>query len=71
MRKTLVLLIVATLTACGSGEHKQVASSAAMGGALGIPGGPIGIAVGGALGAAVGALLPEGALDTSMNERSE
>jgi len=71
MRKSLVLLIVVTLTACASADNKQIASSAAMGGALGIPAGPIGIALGGALGAAVGALLPQGAFDKSTNERGE
>lgn len=68
MRKSHILLIFVSLTACSSEQGKQVTSSALMGSALGIPGGPIGIAVGGAVGAAVGAALPQGAFDTSKNE---
>lgn len=67
-RLALIPLIAAMLAACSSERGEQVGASAVMGSALGIPGGPIGIAAGGAAGAVVGALLPEGALDS--NERS-
>ena len=39
-----------------------------MGGALGIPGGPIGIAIGAGVGAAAGAFVPKHVLDGSSQE---
>jgi len=70
MRLMLVPLLALTLLACHGEESEQIGSSALMGSALGIPGGPIGIVVGGAAGAAVGALLPQGAFDTSKSENT-
>jgi hypothetical protein len=63
IRLALFSLVAVTLLACSSEKGEQVGASAAMGSALGIPGGPIGIAAGGAAGAVVGALLPEGAFE--------
>jgi hypothetical protein len=65
MRLALFSLLAAALLACSSEKGEQVGASAVMGSALGIPGGPIGIAAGGAAGAVVGALLPEGAFEPS------
>lgn len=58
MRHGLAMAIVFMLVACGGDEGKRVAGSTLMGSALGVPGGPIGVAVGATLGAAAGVLLP-------------
>jgi hypothetical protein len=64
----LMLLIAAMLAACSADKGTQVTSTAVMGSALGIPAGPIGIAVGGVVGAATGALLPAGAFETPSGQ---
>lgn len=61
----LLLLIV---SACSSESREQIASTTVMGAALGIPGGPIGIAVGTMAGAVAGVIMPEGALDNQQAE---
>jgi hypothetical protein len=62
------VVFAALLTACGGNTGERVAGSAEMGGALGIPGGPIGIAVGAGVGAAAGALVPERVFEGSSQE---
>jgi hypothetical protein len=62
------LVVVLLLSACASGAGERVAGSAAVGGALGIPAGPIGIAVGAGVGAAAGALAPKTVLEGSSEE---
>ena len=54
--------------ACANDAGERVAGSAAMGGALGIPAGPIGIAVGAGVGAAAGALVPKTVLEGSASD---
>ena len=56
------------LAACGGGTGERVAGSAAMGGALGIPAGPVGIAIGAGIGAATGAFVPKGVLGGGSEE---
>ena len=58
MLRVPALLIALLLAACSSERGKQVTSTTAMGAAIGIPGGPIGIAAGAVIGAAAGAILP-------------
>jgi hypothetical protein len=60
--------VVFLLAACADDSGERVAGSAAMGGALGIPAGPIGIALGAGIGAAAGALTPKTVLDGSARE---
>ena len=54
--------------ACSGDAGKRVAGTAAVGGAIGIPGGPIGIAIGAGVGAAAGAFVPKHVLDGSSQE---
>jgi hypothetical protein len=61
-------VLASLLTACAGDTGERVAGSALMGGALGIPGGPIGIAVGAGVGAAAGALVPKRVLEGSPQE---
>ena len=63
IRCASILLITTLLSACSSERGDQVTSTTAMGAALGIPGGPIGIAVGAVIGAASGAVLPGSVFD--------
>jgi hypothetical protein len=58
------------LAACGGGTGERVAGSAAVGGALGIPAGPIGIAIGAGVGAAAGALVPKDVVEGDAQESS-
>lgn len=62
------IAFVLLLAACADDAGERVAGSAAMGGALGIPAGPIGIAVGAGVGAAAGALVPKTVLEGSSPE---
>jgi hypothetical protein len=62
------IAFVLLLAACADDAGERVAGSAAMGGALGIPAGPIGIAVGAGIGAAAGALVPKTVLEGSAPE---
>ena len=62
------IVVVLLLSACASGAGERVAGSAAVGGALGIPAGPIGIAIGAGVGAAAGALAPKAVLEGSAQE---
>jgi hypothetical protein len=61
----LIILGSMLLAACGSDRGERVAGAALMGGALGIPAGPIGIGVGAGVGAAAGAIVPKDALEGS------
>jgi hypothetical protein len=61
-----VLSVLALVSACSGESREQIASTTVMGGALGIPGGPIGIAVGTVVGAIAGVIMPEGALDNEQ-----
>jgi hypothetical protein len=56
------------LASCGGDASERVAGSAAMGGALGIPAGPVGIAIGASVGAAAGAFVPKDLLEGSSQE---
>lgn len=58
MWRTFALAVLVTLVGCGGEEGNRVAGSTLMGSALGVPGGPIGVAVGATLGAAAGVFLP-------------
>ena len=68
MTCTVLIGVVLLLAACADDAGKRVAGSAAVGGALGIPAGPIGIAVGAGVGAAAGALTPKTVLEGSSEE---
>jgi|SRR5689334_20793853 hypothetical protein len=59
---------VLLLAACTDHTGERVAGSAAVGGALGIPAGPIGVAVGAGVGAAAGALVPKTVLEGGSQE---
>jgi len=63
VRRFAFLLMIPLLAGCSNESAEQIASTAGMGAALGIPGGPIGVAVGGILGAAAGVIMPPGSLD--------
>lgn len=63
-RRLLVVAAISVLSGCGSQGGERVAGAALMGGALGTPAGPIGVAVGAGVGAAAGALIPESMLVT-------
>jgi hypothetical protein len=65
------IAFVLLLTACADDAGERVAGSAAVGGALGIPAGPIGIAVGAGVGAAAGALVPKAVLEGSSEEAAQ
>jgi hypothetical protein len=58
MRYTLSMVLLVVLVGCNGAEGKRVAGATLMGSALGVSGGPIGVAVGATLGAAAGVLLP-------------
>lgn len=62
MKRQAAMLAVLFIAGCSAESSKQVASSAVMGAALGVPAGPIGIALGGVVGAAAGVVLPPGTL---------
>lgn len=66
MKRQAAMLAILLITACSSEGSKQVTSSAVMGAAMGLPAGPIGIALGGVVGAAAGAVLPLGALQAQQ-----
>jgi hypothetical protein len=61
--RMMIVLAAMLPAACGNGNGERVAGGALMGGALGIPAGPIGIGVGAGVGAATGALLPKDVLE--------
>jgi len=63
--RVVLIGVVLLLTACADDAGQRVAGSAVMGGALGIPAGPIGIAIGAGVGAAAGALVPKTVLEGS------
>jgi hypothetical protein len=64
-----VAMLVALLTACTSDNaNERVAATTLAGAGLGVPGGPIGVAVGAGVGAAAGLLIPEGVLDRSSQQ---
>jgi hypothetical protein len=58
-RRVALLAAALLLTACADDEGGRVAATTLMGGALGIPAGPIGIAVGAGAGAVAGATVPK------------
>ena len=66
--RAVLIGVVLLLAACADDSGKRVAGSAAVGGALGIPAGPIGVAVGAGVGAAAGALAPKRVLEGSSQE---
>lgn len=62
-RRLLVLAAIGVLSGCGGQtDGERVAGTALMGGALGAPAGPVGVAVGAGVGAIAGTLIPERAL---------
>jgi hypothetical protein len=63
MQRVVLCVVLALISGCSDESAKQVTSTAGMGAAMGIPGGPIGIAVGGVIGAVAGAFMPPGSLD--------
>jgi len=66
-----LVALVALLAACSDDTSKRVAGSAVMGGALGIPAGPVGIAVGAGVGAAAGTLVPKKVVEGSSQEQRQ
>jgi phage tail tape-measure protein len=58
-RRGPVLAAVLLLAACADEEGGHVAATTLMGGALGIPAGPIGVVVGAGVGAIAGATAPK------------
>lgn len=66
----IALLAALALMGCTSDKAKHIAATTMMGGALGIPGGPIGIAAGAGAGAVAGALIPAKVLDGGRQEAS-
>jgi hypothetical protein len=72
MKTNCVLVaLVALLAACSADTSKRMAGSAAMGGALDIPAGPVGIAVGAGVGATAGALVPKEVVEGSSQEQRQ
>jgi hypothetical protein len=69
-RLALVALAAACLAGCGSPGRDRLAATTLMGAGLGIPGGPIGVAVGAGVGAVAGALIPKGVLEGKAQEAS-
>ncbi len=63
MQRVVLFVVLALLSGCSDESARQVTSTAGMGAAMGIPGGPIGIALGGVIGAVAGAVMPEGSFD--------
>jgi hypothetical protein len=63
-----VLPMILIASACSGESREQIASTTAMGAAIGIPGGPIGIAAGTLIGAAAGVIMPVGTLDRQQVE---
>jgi hypothetical protein len=61
----LVAFAAIVVAGCGSDAGERVAGGALMGGALGIPGGPIGVALGAGVGAAAGAFVPKEVLQAA------
>jgi hypothetical protein len=60
MRQVLLsLAATSVLLACGSDAGEHVGAATLMGGALGVPAGPVGVVAGAGIGAAAGALIPE------------
>lgn len=59
----LILAAVGILASCGNDTGERVAGTALMGGAMGIPAGPIGIVAGAGVGAVAGAVIPASVID--------
>jgi hypothetical protein len=65
-----LLVAALLLSACADDKGGHVAATTLMGGALGIPAGPIGIAVGAGAGAVAGAAVPKEVFEgSSENDR--
>jgi hypothetical protein len=60
----LIVGVLIALAACTSDNgNERVAATTLAGAGLGVPGGPIGVAVGAGVGAAAGLLIPKGVLE--------
>ena len=65
----VLVAFAAPLTACTSDNAtERLAATTLAGAGLGVPGGPIGVAVGAGVGAATGLLIPKGVLDGSSQQ---
>jgi hypothetical protein len=63
MPRVVLYVVLALVSGCSDESAKQVTSTAGMGAAMGIPCGPIGVAVGGIIGGVAGVFMPAGTLE--------
>jgi hypothetical protein len=71
--RALIAIAAMLPLAAGCGDHTKdrIVGATLMGAGLGIPGGPIGIAVGAGVGAAAGATIPAKALEGNSQAESQ
>jgi hypothetical protein len=68
MRQFAALSMLLIVSACSSESREQIGVSTAAGAALGLPGGPIGVAVGTVVGAMFGLIMQVDELDNRQIE---
>jgi uncharacterized membrane protein len=68
-KRHIFFVTMTVVSACSNDASDRVTATALMGGGLGVPAGPIGVAIGAGIGAVSGSLIPVGVLEGSARSR--